>query len=300
MWSIPSLQRNSSSKCLILTQNSIQVLFVLPPRLTHALPIDSLFKRCSLMVKPSSRSKSCSTKQENFQIHLRSIRSNCISSLRTRRRRKHSHRRSSTLQMMSVASDSLLLKPLNRSVSLCSLTSDDYTSDDEMEPCQIEETKYRGTLTRKALSATTHLLNSPKSLTHSLRMRPSTWSGEGSIESFRFLSQDVQSMPDMLCYAYPESSVINVTMTESTLSSDFTDDEGSSLPYMPEYESERTTPDLDFDDIILDTPKSCNLNASPNSLSPPPLRSTTRFIIFSDAFERDLATNDSLFLPDAF
>jgi hypothetical protein len=251
------------------------------------------------MVNSISRSTSCSKIQENFQIHLRSIRVKFISSLRTKRRPKQSHRRSSTLQMMTAAGDSFLFKPLKRSLSLCSLTSDEYISDDEIEPWQMNETGYQDISTRRTMSSTTPKMNSPKAPTPSLRMRPSPCSG-CIFENLPFLSLIVHPTPNFLYDSYPESSPIDVTKNESTLASDFTDDEGSSLSYMPEYERNATTPDVDLHDTILDTPKSCYLRNPTHSVSPPPLRATKRYTIYSDAFENDLATNHSLFLPDGF
>jgi hypothetical protein len=279
---------NSSSR--------IQVLFVLLPRLTHASPVDSLLERFGLMVTSSNRSKSFSTIQENFQIRLRSIRLKCISSIRTPRRAKLSHRRSSTLQTMTAASESLLFKPLKRSLSLCSLTSDEYISDDEIGPCFSNEKGYLDIASREN-APTKKLMNSPKAPAPSLRMRPSPCS-RLIIDSLPFPTLTLQPTPNRWYDFSPEISALYVTMTESTISSDYSDDEGSLLQNIPEHERNSTT--LDVEGFILNTPKTCYLESAKRSLSPPPLRSANRNVIYPDAFKKDLATNQSLFLPDAF
>jgi hypothetical protein len=298
LWSIQNLLEKIDA--LTLSQSEpprIQVRIRVDIRYTGA--IDSLIKRFVSMVTVNKRRKSCSI-QDQFKIHLNSIRSERISSLRTHRQPKQSHRRSTTATMMTASRDSFFFKPLQRSLSMCSITSDECNSDEEIEQCRLNENGYQDATLPKILSSMEHVMDTPRTPTLSLRMQPSPCSGL-IIENLPFPSLILRPTLRRRYDTNPESSSTHMT-TDSTLYLDCSDSEGSSLPFMPEYENDSVTRDMALDEFVLDTPKSGYLLRTQQVLSPPPLRitGTARRIVSPDDFEIDLTTNPSLFLPDAF
>ena len=266
---------------------------MLPPRLTPRFIFGSLIKRFVSMVTLKKRSKIFSI-EEHFKNHIKSVRSNCVSSLRTQRASKHSHRRSTTGTMVNALCDSLFSKPMQRSFSLCSLTSDEFYSDDENDPYRLNVQTSFDTLSREASPS----MNPPRIPTTALRMRPSHYT-EQFIEYIPFppLAESSKSPHDGDSSA---SAAIGIK-TESRLDSDCIRDDEVSVPILLEYGKTLNTYDTDLYDFVLDTPKPCYLHFSLESLSPPPLLVAKRNIIYPDDFDNDCTTtNQALFLPDAF
>jgi hypothetical protein len=192
------------------------------------------------------------------------------------------------MAMMFDPPDSFLFKPMQRSLSLCASTSDEYSSEDEIENRLNEK---GGTFS----SLENHV--TPRTPTFSLQMRPFPRTGL-IFESLPFPSLIMRPSPRRWNGTSPESYAVH-----SALYLDLTGDDDSSLSHMPEYDNNSTMRDIALDEFILDSPKSHLLQDFTQGLSPPPLRVTTRNVIYTDDFGNDLttsSTNHSLFLPEAF
>jgi hypothetical protein len=280
------------------------------------------------MVTVTKRNSKRNPTQELLKTRLDSMRlkpmpsssslSVSTSANRTAHPAKQPLRRSATLTMATSAHAAFFVQPKNRSLSLCSLTSnEDDDTDEEIELFERDQ---------HSDAATPEQPEFPPLIPHpSLRFRPSFGSllDLDNIPRPRLKMRTSFGMwlDDSCGYEISTTAVPTVSPTSSSSSpaevTCLNNADTRRLPFVPDYEDDDLSVcEPPVDEMIFSTPKSNSSSCSLSNhnyglrrrqqvrtplLSPPLLLKPTHSIIHFDDFDATMiATKNCLYLPDVF